>query len=547
MKHMKKIAALLTTASLALSMMLTGCESNRNKTTTEDGTETKVQELTELSVYCERAGATGEVQGWMGKLLADRFGVKLYVQSDTCDGTTDEAGNYLADLIILDAHEYDGAVSDYDAAIANGNLYDICEGTLLDDTAPYVAEHMSSYLAEEEADHDGKLYGIPSGFATSDSDITDIYLCFNIRWDLYQALGYPEVQTLDDLADVLIDMKELCPTDDNGEETYALSLWSDWDTNMVAAAMSIAKMYYGMDDDCTDFQMVDVGTGEAYGCLSDQAHYVDALAFLNKLNQNGLIDPASATQTFDEATEKVAAGGAFLYLNNYAGVDAYNTEAHMAAGKLLAPLMPEEAVGLAYSLQSTRGDMISINANAADKEKCMEIINFLATPEGQLTTNYGPQGLCWDYDENGNTYFTEYGRSAYEDSSIEVPDEWGGGTFADGYLKFDFHIWDNNATNPETPEDEYNAAYWLTNESLSDIAIMKDWQEQTGCNSYQRYLRKHGYNIASGATDDAAENQDEQWQTLSELIRDYSWKAIFAASDEEFEAIIKEMREQASS
>lgn len=33
-----------------------------------------------------------------------------------------------------------------------------------------------------------------------------------------QELGYPEIKTLDDMVDVLGQMKEICPTDDNGKQ-----------------------------------------------------------------------------------------------------------------------------------------------------------------------------------------------------------------------------------------------------------------------------------------------------------------------------------------
>ena len=56
---------------------------------------------------------------------------------------------------------------------------------------------------------------------------------WDLRWDLYKELGYPEIKNLDDMVDVLAQMKELCPTDDNGKTTYGVSLFADWDGDMV--------------------------------------------------------------------------------------------------------------------------------------------------------------------------------------------------------------------------------------------------------------------------------------------------------------------------
>ena len=43
-------------------------------------------------------------------------------------------------------------------------------------------------------------------------------------------------------------MKEICPTDELGNETYAASLWPDWDGNMVMYVKAMATAYYGYDE-----------------------------------------------------------------------------------------------------------------------------------------------------------------------------------------------------------------------------------------------------------------------------------------------------------
>ncbi|MEI3208547.1 MAG: hypothetical protein V8S84_12320, partial [Lachnospiraceae bacterium] len=54
----------------------------------------------------------------------------------------------------------------------------------------------------------------------------------------------------------------------------------------------------------------------------------------------------------------------------------------------------------------------TIGANTEYPELCMAIINWLATPEGRMTLEYGPKDVCWYYDEDGNTCFTDLGKSA---------------------------------------------------------------------------------------------------------------------------------------
>lgn len=50
----------------------------------------------------------------------------------------------------------------------------------------------------------------------------------------------------------------------------------------------------------------------------------------------------------------------------------------------------------------------------------MELINYFATPEGRMTMQYGPKGLCWDYDDQGNTIFTEFGRKCRADENTTM-------------------------------------------------------------------------------------------------------------------------------
>ena len=75
----------------------------------------------------------------------------------------------------------------------------------------------------------------------------NFFYTWDIRWDLYQQLGCPQVKNLDELADLFLKMKEICPTDENGNETYAISIWPDWDGNMVMYVKALATAYYGWD------------------------------------------------------------------------------------------------------------------------------------------------------------------------------------------------------------------------------------------------------------------------------------------------------------
>ena len=151
-----------------------------------------------------------------------------------------ESGN-LGDIVV-----FGSAGKEYKSAVEAGALLDWNEDDILTQYGPYIVENMQAALDKnKQINSDGLVHGIGHGIATSSDDHQDFFYTWDLRWDLYKELGYPEVKTLDDLADLLADMQALCPTDDKGNKTYGLSLWPDWDGNMVMYVKSMATAWYG--------------------------------------------------------------------------------------------------------------------------------------------------------------------------------------------------------------------------------------------------------------------------------------------------------------
>ncbi|MFQ9546719.1 MAG: hypothetical protein ACLRZ6_01605 [Lachnospiraceae bacterium] len=76
--------------------------------------------------------------------------------------------------------------------------------------------------------------------------------------------------------------------------------------------------------------------------------YLTAPKFYNTLYQKGLLDPDSQTQGYDGMVEDYQNGTAFLNVFNFLGSSLYNSEAHTAEGKMMAPCPPSEAEPIAY-------------------------------------------------------------------------------------------------------------------------------------------------------------------------------------------------------
>lgn len=564
----KKIVALLLTAAMTLSLMACGGSSSTSTETAETAaTETKEEtaateteaaateeeaedlladvipeETVTLDVYDQLANYSGEQIGWFGQIMLEKFNVKLNIIPET-DGvyeTRMESGN-LGDLVIWGN---DG--DEYLQAVEKGLLYDWNEDDLLAEYGPYIKENMTYALEKNAQISGGTTYGFGFDVAIDSSARQDGMYTWDLRWDLYKELGYPEIKNLDDMVEVLAQMQEICPTDDNGKPTYGVSLFNDWDGDMVMFVKSTATAYYGYDE--FGFGLYDPETQTYYPCLQEDGPYLTCLKFYNTLYQRGLLDPDSQTQKYDGMVEDYQNGTAFLNVFNFLGSAMYNSEAHAAEGKAMYPCIPSEARPIAYGQNVYGGNRPwTIGAKTEYPELCMAIYNWLSTPEGRMIAEYGPKDICWYYGEDGLTYFTDLGKAAKLDGKTEMAEGYSG-TFEDGNFKMNNTTWGIDSPNPETNGETYNYKKWasFTAEPGSDIEA--DWRDHTGCATPDEYFGTFNYVLAPGTMYSAGVKSDELqviWNQVATCIKDNSWKAIYAASDAEFDQIVADMIAQA--
>ncbi len=542
---MSKHTAFVKLIALALIAVMccgifTGChtDSGKNETIT-------------LTVFSELANFSGEQTGWIAKILKDKFNVILNIVPST-DGvfeTRMESGS-LGDIVV-----FGGDGENYTRAIKAGMLYDWNEDDLVQEYGPYIYENMQPAMEKnakltESVTGEQTVYGFGGDVAGSSSDHASFFYTWDVRWDLYKQLGYPEINDMDDLLQLFIDMKKISPLDENGNETYAVSMWPDWDGDMVMYVKSFATAYYGYDEN-SGLGLYDPDTGTLHPTLEENGPYLTALKFFNQLYQNGLVDPNSMSQTFDQMDEKLKASGVFFSIFNYSGSLGYNSEEHVAEGKMMCSLVPNEASPLVYGLSTYGNSRIwTIGADTEYPEKCMEIINWLCTPEGVMTYFYGPKDLCWYYDEDGNTHWTEFGQKAYFNKrNTQLIGEFEGtGDFNSGSLQINNTTWSMDAFNPDSNGERFNYKYWRSYLATSAGEIEDDWRSHVGYSTIEDYMKSTNYKIAPSTTFVLASKEGEfktTWSAVTEVITTYSWKALYATSDAEYERLVNEMIAQA--
>lgn len=574
MKNIKRVLALLLSVIMVISLAAcaggkegeassAGDASTKTRGTSTDiaaaGTNSSAGDSSaaaqsdkpiELTVYSQLANFSGEQQGWSAKLLKDKFNVVINIvpESDGVFDTRMESGN-LGDIVVIGS-----TGSTYQRAVKDGMLLDWNKYNLLDTYGSYIKEHMpmalkaNSDLTKEITDGaSDAIYGIGHGVASSAQSHEQFFYTWDVRWDLYKQLGYPVVKDLDDLVTLFEQMKQINPTDDNGNPTYAVSIWPDWDGNMVMYVKAFATAYWGYDEMCLG--VYDPSNGVYHDALEPDGPYLTSLKFFNTLYQKGLLDPNSMSATYDSMIEKLKAGGVFFSIFNYAGSMAFNTDDHLASGKYMYTMVPKDAVPTCYGMSVYGGNRVwCIGANTEYPDLCMQIINYMCTPDGYMEVLYGPKDLCWYYDEDGRACFTEFGAKCNKDKFTPMtPEEAGdyaGGTFHDGELQINNSTWSANEINPNTTGDPYDSQYWRSVLASVEYDIQKDWIEYTGCETSGEYMETLNYLITPASTYAESARSDEFdviWKKVTQCIVDYSWNAIYASNDGEFNYIVNSM------
>lgn len=499
----------------------------------------------ELTVYSQLANYSGEQIGWFGKVMLDRFNVKLnIINSPEGMYATRMASGDLGDIVI-----WGNDADEYLQAVAAGMLYDWEDDNLLADYGPYINDNMEKALEKNRTLSGGTVYGFGHNVGTSTTDHESFFYYPDIRWDLYEKLGHPKVSTLEDYIPILEQMVALEPTSDTGGKTYGASMFKDWDGNMVMFVKSTGALY-GYDE--FGFGLYNVNTQTYEDALMEGGMYLRALKFYNTLYQKGLLHPDSMTQTFNDMIEHYQTGAAFFNIFSWMASSNYNTEAHLAQGKAMMPLAADDAKNITYGLNVYGENRIwSIGSKTAYPELCMAIINWFATPEGKMVTLYGPQGLMWDYDSEGNPFLTDLGAACQMDQETVISGDGYSGTWNDGTFKMNNTTWNTDASNPDSNGFTYNKNFW-DSWLINDTSEIKErWRDFAGALSPDEYFINNGHiSIAIGSTYSESTKSDElqvSWDQVKEAIKNGSWSAIYAKTDDEYDKAVADMITKAKS
>jgi multiple sugar transport system substrate-binding protein/putative aldouronate transport system substrate-binding protein len=513
----------------------------------------KWDEQITIDVFDGLANYMGVQQGWFAKIVEDKFNMKLNIIAPNVAGGGDTlyntrvAAGELGDLIIVNKGE---------------QLDELVQGGLVLDAADYypAMESVSTFDKAVEHLNDGKdgVFAFPSSVSslkpTEPSEGLNPTFGPFVRWDYYKELGYPDIGTLEDLLPVLADMQAAHPTTDNGQPVYGFSLFKDWDGNMMVTAKQPA-CFYGYDE--IGFVLAKADGSDYQGILDPDGEYMRSLKLYFDANQLGLVDPESTTQNYDTLFSKFQNGQVLFSWWPWLGQSAFNTEENMAAGKGFQMVPMEDQEIFSYGAEAYGGKPIfAIGSKAEDPERIAAFIDWLYSAEGAYANNAqtgasaGPQGLTWDVNDAGEPELTDFGKQVFLEGGGTVPEEWGGGDYADGVSALNI-----SAVLPIEVDTEtgfpYSYTFWPTYQEAIANPLTEDWSAKMGgATSTMEYLQANDQVLVAPGASYAPPADSSEIETLrnqvKEIVKQFSWQMVFADSEAKFESLRDELIETAN-
>lgn len=546
----------LLTGLIVTSVCMCACSVEINDDIIEKKEKCPYEEFMVVDVFDSTANYQGIQSGWFGEIVKQKFNMELNIIAPNVSGGGDTlfetrvAAGKLGDLIICNGEN--GILKNL---VNAGLIYDMEDDLKGKDIMRF--ETAINNL-NKETGCDG-IYAIPSEVSTNEPTVPSegnepVYGPY-IRWDLYKQLGYPKLSTLEDLLPVLKDMQSLKSYSDKGLSTYAFSFFKDWDDNMMNAIKQPC-CFYGYDE--YGFVLAKADGSDYQNIMDKDSLYVRMLKFYFNANQMGLVDPDSLNQSYADCFEKYVNGQILFSPWPWLGQSAYNTieNAQKCKGFMVAPIEDMQIYSYGCNPNGRHECVIAVGSQAKDPQRLADFIDWLYSDEGICVNGAslsgataGPEGLAWEMKEDG-PYLTEFGIEAlYNGGSIEVPKEYGGGTWVDGSSALNY----KTVALTEKNKDGYYYYYslWDSVKELNKNALTDDWSKVTGAETTMEYLINNNMLLVEKGNLYVAPAENSEQITIrnqcKKVIQNYSWDMVFAKDEKEFNMLLDEMIETVKS
>ncbi len=547
MEHKKVKMQILTliTSSLLVLGLFTGCNSTTPKKDTANSS-TNNEPLT-LTVFDDAANYQGEQKGWFAQVIKKKFNITLNFLAPNVSGAslyqTRAAAGDLGDILIID----------------NNQLSDCIKSGLVMDLSSSIKNYpnLNKYFSEFQyfnktfdkvANPNGLIYGLPTNTTPTSPTSYTAQIPYSspiLPYDYYTKMGSPKMNSLDDLLNVLKAMQKANPKAPNGKPTYGITLWKDWDNNIMENVHWLCNWYgYEIPSD-TSSVMVNAA-GQAQSITDENSMYYQILKFYYGANQMGLVDPDSASQDWNTVSQKLTNKQVLLLWYNWE-TGFYNTIARGKNNDGYASV-PISNLKIIQDGDAYYGDgrTFAIGSKAKDPKRIMQFLDWYSSPEGLNYLASGIEGFNYIKQSNGKLALTETGQTAFQNNT-PVPKEYGSGGYQDGQSKVNIELINDLAKDTGTSET-FNNNFWSSTIETNKTTLTNNWMKAYNAENAVDYYKKNkmidvvpNINVNFGTDSSEITNARNQ---CKQVLLDTSWKMVFAKNENEFNQLWKNMKTQ---
>ena len=515
--------------------------SGGNEGTTSEPAQ-EVSKITGMSTYGGNAVSVQQAT-WFTDILRDEIGVELDFL-DTSGADMEQlvmalkAARDLPDIICF------AAATDLNNAAEAGLLLnmDDHQDKLPDVYGEHFQHAVAFYRDHRNGGREG-LYGMPTGVGRQHH----INYNFHLRWDLYQAVGAPTIDSLEAYLPVLKQMMEHYPETADGHRTYGLSIFPEWDGNNMLFAAALSGTY-GWDSEYVN-PLVEVqvdGSGDPRSILDENSTYMRFVRFFYNANQMGVLDPDSATQTWPTVEDKYKQGRVFLSPWSWA-IGGYNVLENIDVENFTGyqPVWADDFRVAIYPDSPTGRDWsMSMSADPTNLDGALRYFNFMYSFNGMDIVMNGPQGVLWDVDASGVRYRTEQGWNILQ-NDLELP---GGGKLGDAFNIINNMTISNDTINPASGQP-MSSDKWDDVIGYEPTRLVADWRAKN--DGFLDSLARGealGLTIKSHPATHMVAPVPEDMQitmaSIGNIIQTNSWLMVYASSEAEFDQIWRDTVER---
>ena len=215
-----------------------------------------------------------------------------------------------------------------------------------------------------------------------------------IRMDYYAELGYPQINSTDDLLSMLDKMVKLHPKTSDGKNVYGVGFWSDWVLWPYNISMDCINGKY---EDSNNALCIDNNTGKVVNNYTDiNGDMWKGIDFFYKANKLGILDKDSFVMKFADYGAKCTSGQELFSFATWATGDFNKINAADGKGFMVVPMNFGSQWNGANYPAGWAGKDFMISKSCKTPSRAMDLINYLYSFDGCRTLYSGVKGVNWD-------------------------------------------------------------------------------------------------------------------------------------------------------